>query len=188
MSFEVHTGAAVADALRPFVEADPVGATIVGTAVRGLSDEAWCAVTPRSYVGRTAAAWPVLVGPGWSDAELAEVAPSVATLPDLTGVQGISADSTRLTDLLGRSIRTRTQMRLFRLDELIASTPVPGTACLVDATARELLIEWYAAFSVETHSVGTSASSSVERLFDSGGQPWVWRDPSGTPVALACAH
>ena len=86
----------------------------------------------------------------------------------------------------GRAPKAERNSRLFRLAELTPPYPAPaGRARPVAAADRELLVEWFSAFSVEAGEPLANARRTVERRL-ANGSLLLW-ETDGAPVSLAGA-
>jgi predicted GNAT family acetyltransferase len=107
------------------------------------------------------------------------------------GVVGVAATVDRFAALwtaaTGLRVVPGMRQRLYRLGTLRApNPPPPGRAELAEPVDAVLVANWYAAFQREVGTVPVDvepiASDAVEQ-----GLVWLWRTPTGAPVALA-AH
>jgi GNAT superfamily N-acetyltransferase len=78
------------------------------------------------------------------------------------------------------------RQRLYRLDTLCPPAAPPGRAQLASAGDTVLVANWYAAFQREVGTVPVDVEPIARDAIEQG-LIWLWRDPVGTPVALA-AH
>lgn len=170
--------------------ADPVRATVLGSIVAevraGTAPEAWCAVRQGTgaLVVRSHRQFPALFTSGWDGSDLDAAIALVRELPDLVGVSGpVETVDTAVAALADRALSHRTGMRLFRLDELTPPRDVPGEARAASVDDRDLLVDWYAAFSDEAHGMLRDPAQFVDRAL-ANGRVWLWCD-GGRPVSLA---
>lgn len=178
---------AIAAALAAAVSDDPVRNTMFGTLARQLEDTAWAVVDGSRLAVRTATRFPVVLGDGWADGivELGEV---LARLPGLAGLNGPEpVVAPLLAQLRGDRQVSRMAQQLFRLDSLAWPVGVPGSARLAGHADRDLLEAWIEAFAAEADALARDAPGFVERVVTGQGG-WLWTDPGGAPVSMACRH
>ncbi|MGW0753449.1 GNAT family N-acetyltransferase [Streptomyces sp. NPDC002587] len=112
---------------------------------------------------------------------------ALTTEPLLAGLHGINArrpDAQALAEAWGRPTRIAEEIRLYRLDGLVAPDPAPaGRARLAAGADLPLLMEWIERFNAEAGVPG-SASEAVLRDRISYGGILLWED-EGAPVSLA---
>lgn len=176
------------------VARDPVAYTVFGTiaaALRRADAAPWAAQphdNPAALAARSQQATGIGFSEGWTDVQA--VAAAIAAMdPPTFGIGGPPATVAAVAELLGRTVTTRRQERLFRLDELVAPRPTDGSARLAGASDTGLLERWYTDFALEAFGGlprGFDASRMVERGVRS--QCWIWLAGDGTPVSLAVAH
>ena len=180
--------------LEPFIAADPVRATVLGTIAVMVADPPadaapWCASVPGGVAARSQTRTPVSLLGQWEDCfddlleALLELRPA-----SLNGPQ-------RLVDPLAQRLlatvasqRARIDERLFRLDELVAPQ-VSGSPRRADDADTALLVEWWQAFAAEAHDTvpPQDVAEIVQRAVRLGGQ-WLWIDGTGEPVSMAAAR
>lgn len=170
--------------------ADPVRATVLGSIVAevraGTAPEVWCAVRQGTdaLVVRSHPQFPALFTPGWDGPDLAAAITLVRQLPDLIGVSGpVDTVDSAVAAMPDRAQLHRTGTRLFRLDELTHPQGVPGEPRTASADDRDVLVDWYAAFSDEAHGMLRDPAPFVDRALASG-RVWLWCDDD-RPVSLA---
>ena len=168
--------------------ADPVRNTVVGSALRSLAPDAWCAAGTGPSDGAVAVRsdriYPALLTDGWHSDDLAELSRLVATLPDLNGASGAIEAVAAVSRAGGRRVAQRTDQRLFRIDRLVAPQGVPGRAVVAGAAERDLLLRFGAAFAVEIGGSVTMTDSWVGRVMRGEDRAWLWQD-EGRFVSLA---
>jgi predicted GNAT family acetyltransferase len=180
--------------------ADPVRATVVGTIRTELARrpaDGWCAFGTSPISGpisgsgathlavRSDAVYPVVVLGDWPAADLAQLPGVLRTVPALAGVAGDAKVIDTLRPELPR-VQAEQAQRLFRLDELVLPTGVEGRARLARTADRQLLIEFFRAFSIEANAgrrVPPAAAAADDAL--AHGRPWLWCDESGVVVSMA---
>ena len=160
--------------------ADPVRNTVVGSVLRSLAPDAWCAAgTGPSRRGRGAVG-PHL--PGAVDRRLASGRPGrtspglVTALPDLTGASGAIDAVAAVAKAGARRVAQRTDQRLFRIDRLVAPPGVPGRAVAAGAAERDLLLRFGEAFATEIGGSVTVTESWVDRAMRGQDRAWLWDD------------
>ena len=191
MTLTVTTDPAqISSLLARLLAADPVRATVLGSIVAevraGTAPEAWCAVRQGTdaLVVRSHRQFPALFTSGWDGSDLDAAIALVRELPDLIGVSGpVETVDAAVAALADRAPSHRTGMRLFRLDQLTPPRDVPGEARAASADDRDLLVDWYAAFSEEAHAMLRDPTQFVDRALATG-RVWLWWD-DGRPVSLA---
>jgi GNAT superfamily N-acetyltransferase len=180
--------------IEPFIAADPVLATTLGTIATLLRDPPadsapWCAWTTDSIAVRSQRHTPVSLLGRWPD--VAELVGALLELrPDgMNGPQRLVDAVLAAMAAHGVSPQHRIDERLFRLDSLIEPEGVPGSARIASETDRELLLEWWAAFAAEAHDTVRPAEvvANVDRALRSGRQ-WLWCQSDGTPVSMAAGR
>ena len=186
--------ALIVERLDPFLAADPVIATTLGTIRTLLQDPPadaapWCASEPGSIAVRSQLHTPVSLLGAWPD--VAELANALVQLrPDaVNGPQRLVDAIVAAMASLGARQRHRIDERLFRLDALVEPSGVDGTARRADAADTELLLEWWAAFAAEAHDPAQQHEivGTVERALRSGRQ-WLWCLADGTSVSMAAGR
>ncbi len=171
--------------------ADPVGNTVLGSALAAGEDALWCAVhsdDPTVLALRSSTQFPVALTAGWqvADAEvLAEAIAGLASVAGLTGPEPVVEAVAALLADRDRVVAERRAERLFRLDHLDPPTGVVGSARLAAADDADRLGEWIAAFAAEAHAGARDPAEFVARLLEPPGGAWLWTAEGGTPVALA---
>ncbi len=134
--------------------------------------------------------FPVLLSSHMSGPAAAELAGDLAAaghqVPGINGAQeAADAFAAAWADRTGDAITAQRRMRLFRLGELTRPAPEPeGTARLATERDRDLLAEWFDAFTREVGDPPRHDSRAVvdERLGYGG--ITVWED-GGVPVSVA---
>ncbi|HEY7048009.1 MAG TPA: GNAT family N-acetyltransferase [Jatrophihabitantaceae bacterium] len=191
MTLTVTTDPSAIDSvLTRLLDADPVRATVIGSIVvdlrAGRAPDAWCAGRPGTdaVVVRSHRAYPVLFTAGWDGADLAEAIELVGRLPGLTGVSGPAEIAEAAAGrLAGERATERMGMRLFRLDDLVPPTGVPGEGRPANDDEHDLVLDWYRAFGAEAggamHDIEQAAANAL-----ASGRIWLWLD-GGRPVSLA---
>jgi predicted GNAT family acetyltransferase len=109
--------------------------------------------------------WPMSITRG-SDAAMDTLAEWVhANLPRLEEIAGPVESSMRcantLAQLTGRSVQTRSMMRIFQLTKLIPPQACPGSMRAADESDLDRIVEWMDAFGVE---IGEPHQIPRERL------------------------
>ena len=188
----------VARLAEAMVARDPVAYTVfasIADGVRAADAAAWAARPedrPAALAARSHVTTGVGFSDGWSGVDgVDELAAAIAAMDPPTVSLGGTPDTVlAVTELLGRTVTSRMDQRLFRLDELIAPRPTDGSARHASGADAEWLARWYTDFAVEAFGrlpVGFDASRMVERGVRSS-QCFVWTLDDGTPVAMAVAH
>lgn len=186
MALTVHTDPATIRALlEAAVAADPVRGTTLGTLASALEDGAWCAVTPVGLAARSGADYPLVISGNWDAPALAELVAALRRVPGLRGASG-PADAVMavVAALWPDAPTTRMDQCLFRLDELVEPSGVPGSARIAGDADRDLVRAWFAAFMAEADAVERHAERAADRALDAGGC-YLWSDAGGVPVSLA---
>jgi predicted GNAT family acetyltransferase len=159
---------------------DPVRNTVVGSALRTLVPDAWCAAGTGPSDGAVAVRsdrfYPALLTDGWHPDDLAELGRLVATLPDLTGASGAIDAVAAVAAASGRRVAQRIDQRLFRIDRLVAPQGVPGRAVVAGAAERDLLVRFGAAFAAEIGGAVAVTQSWVGRAMRGEDRAWLWQD------------
>ncbi|MFE9631399.1 GNAT family N-acetyltransferase [Streptomyces sp. NPDC006463] len=192
--------AAYLAAAGPAVAADPVANTVLLTVTDGLerrgtaaygSDEpffGWWTDADGAVAGGLLCTppFPLLLSTVPEEAVRA-LGAALTTEPLLAGLHGINArrpDAQALAEAWGRSTRVAEEIRLYRLDGLVAPDPVPaGHARLAAEADLPLLMAWIESFNAEAGVPG-SASEAVLRDRISYGGILLW-EHGGVPVSLA---
>ena len=107
-------------------------------------------------------------------------------------IQGVNAEAEAAQafagawrDHTGDVATEHRRMRLFRLDALVPPDPAPGgVPRLATARDRDLLIEWFGAFTIEVGDLGREdhGAAADERLSYGGVTIW---EAGGVPVSIA---
>jgi hypothetical protein len=167
---------------------DPIRNTVVGSALRSLAADAWCAAGTGPSEGavavRSAGIYPVWLSEGWHRTDLAELVASVATLPALKGASGAIESVAAVAEASHRVVTERMDQRLFRIDQLVRPRGVPGRAVLAGPPERELLLRFGAAFDAETRGAGLVIAAWVDRVVHGEDRVWLWED-GGRIVSMA---
>ena len=183
--------ALIAEWLEPFIAADPVRATLLGTVTSMIeakpADVApWAASAPGAVAARSQLGTPVTVLGEWREldglaAALLELRPA-----SLNGPQGL-VDA--LASRMAVTPRGRIDERLFRLDELIPPAAVAGRARQATEDDWDLLVDWWAAFAAEARDPISQqeVAAAVNRALHSG-QQWLWLDADDMPVSMAAGR
>lgn len=169
------------------VDGDPVGGTLLGTIAATLGSGAWCARSATALAARSDVAYPVVVSPGWLDADLPDLLAALASVPGLAGVSGPPREAELIASAFadrrpGLTVQ-RTDMLLFRLDELTEPDGVPGQARPATVEDRSQLVDWYRAFELEAHGSTHDQEPRVDRVLAEG-RAWLWT-LGDEPVSLA---
>ena len=189
-----HDAAKIVGLLEPLLAADPVRNTVFSGVVAGLQApdaDGWC-VRPAGRADvlavRSQLHTPVVVTAGWGD--LASLADVIGALPSLASIGGPVRTIEALVAALGdRGIAMISRMteRLFRLDELTETDPVPGRPRLASSADLELLAVWYEAFLVDAFGrppPGFDHRAAAERGL-ARSRIWLWTDEAGDPTSMA---
>lgn len=186
MGLTVTTDHAVIGALlESVVAADPVRGTLLGTIRLTLQDTAWAASEDNRVAVRSAAQWPLAVHGDWSPDALAELAALLAPVPHLRGVSGVPSVLDPLVQLMGADRRvSRTDQRLFRLEEYEAPVGVAGTPRRATDGDRAVIREWFAAFAAEAGDPVRRPDDVADRALDDR-CCWLWCDGAGAHRSLA---
>lgn len=190
MALRTTTDPGEIDALLTGVlEADPVrntGFSSVRSAARRDPGQVWCAHSGDSVAARSQPPHPVALTPGWSD--VTGLAGALAALVDLVAVNGPVGVVEAVAAALGREPVRRLDERLFRLDELTPPTGVAGQARVAGADDIDLVGRWLIDFHVD--AFGSVPADYAPREQGEWAvterRPWLWLDPHGTPVSMAC--
>lgn len=196
MSLTVSTAAGeIAAVLEPLIATDPVRHTIFSTITGILATErgdGWCAWDGAANIAaRSQPTTPLTLAGGWP--QVGPLADAVMSLETLAAVGGPIAPVEALVGKLarlGHVERARVSERLFRLDALVGPLGVAGSARLAGPDDAQLLAEWFTAFMREAWPslpAGFDAAEQVARALERG-RPWLWLNPSGTPVAMAASR
>lgn len=126
-------------------------------------------------------------------AALALLAQDVRTVyPTLSGVLGPSALSRAFAEewqrMTGQAYHPGIKERIYRLDQVIPVSGVPGTLRRAAEADRALLVTWMAAF--HTEALGNREPLDAERWVDdvlhsSIRTVYLWEDDGGVPVSMA---
>jgi len=181
--------AAIVARLDAAVAADPVRHTILATVaedVRGGSP-GWCAHDGDATAARSSPALPVTVTAGWADpGELATAIRHLGDVPSLRGPVEVVAE---LIARLGRPVVDARDERLFRCDEVVLPTGMPGRGRPATEADAELLARWRAPYLVDVFGripPGTDLAAWPEQAFQGGA--WLWEHPAGRAVSQAVAR
>jgi predicted GNAT family acetyltransferase len=116
------------------------------------------------------------------------VAVLVDRLPDLPGVGGRLDIAARFAQLwrerTGTDVEPAVELRVYRLDALVAPRPAPGSLRPAADGDRPRLLEWLDAFVAETGGIGGNTAAALDRWLAQGGLH-LWDD--GTAVTMAGA-
>jgi predicted GNAT family acetyltransferase len=168
--------------------ADPVRNTVVGSALRSLAPDAWCAAGTGPSDGAVAVRsdriYPALLTDGWHPDDLAELTQLVAGLPDLTGASGAIEAVAAVAEAGARRVAQRMDQRLFRIDRLAEPRGVPGRAVVAGAAERDLLLRFGEAFAAEIGGSVSVTESWVGRAMRGEDRAWLWED-EGRFVSVA---
>lgn len=169
---------------------DPVRATLLGTIriALGWDDvDCWCAATPdgMAVAARSNPDYPVVLDGDWRPSDLAELAVVLAALPQLAGITGALETVRSVAACLPTVTPTMTMAsRLYRLDTLSAPTGVDGEARRASTADRDLVYEWYQAFSEEAGLPIGNPRRDADRVLSWSGC-WLWLDGTGAVASLA---
>jgi hypothetical protein len=177
------------------VAADPVRNTIFAAIAYGVQQDdaaGWAAHPaddPLVLVARSQPYTPVTFTTGWT--EVRAVVDALAALdPPPAGIAGPSETVERVAAELGIAVTDRMDERLFRLDRLVETRPVGGSARLAAADDAEFLAGWYVDFTIEAFGrlpAGFDARKMVERGV-AGSRCWIWSDEAGAAQSFAVRH
>ena len=179
--------AAIRRVLDGFIAADSVRGTVLGTIGLSLRDDAWAATDGGQLLAvRSGAAYPLAVVGKWPSAERDELRALLADLPHLHALSGephivnalvAGLDGARVASTMGQG--------LYRLDELVEPAPVPGYPQRAGEADRRLAHEWFLAFLTDVGEAPRPGETMIDDAVDAG-RYWLWREPSGAPVSMAC--
>jgi predicted GNAT family acetyltransferase len=168
--------------------ADPVRNTVVGSVLRSLAPDAWCAAGTGPSDGAVAArsdrVYPALLTDGWHPDDLPELARLVAALPELIGASGAIEAVVAVADGADRPVAQRLEQRLFRIDRLVEPRGVPGRAVLAGVAERDLLLRFGAAFEAEIGGSAFVTEAWVGRVMRGEDRALLWED-EGRFVSVA---
>ena len=168
--------------------ADPVRNTVVGSVLRSLAPDAWCAAGTGPSNGAVAVrsdrTYPALLTDGWHPDDLADLTRLVTALPDLTGASGAIDAVAAVAKAGAQRVAQRTDQRLFRIERLVAPPGVPGRAVVAGAAERALLLRFGEAFATEIGGSVTVTESWVDRAMRGEDRAWLWED-EGKLVSVA---
>lgn len=169
------------------LELDPVKSTILGTirtSIERPDAQPWVA---KNDVGglavRSQPEYPAVIDGAWPESERPALVAALADLPDLVGVSGATGVVESVADSVAEPSHVRA-MRLFRLGALNAPAAVQGAPRRAESPDRDLAVEWYRAFEVESHGRIPDVEHLVDTVLGEGGC-WLWLDAHGIPVSLA---
>jgi hypothetical protein len=179
------------------VAADPVRNTVFGAIAFGAGQDdaaGWAAQpdhNPDLLVARSQPYTAVTFTCGWPIDRLDEVVAALVELdPPPAAVAGPTDTVEYIAARLHRTVTSRMDERLFRLDELEAPAGVPGSARLAVPGDAGFLAEWYTAFAIEAFGrlpPGFDARKMVQRGVVRS-RAWLWLDDRGEPCSFAVRH
>jgi GNAT superfamily N-acetyltransferase len=170
----------IAAVLERRLSADPVRNTVVGSVLRSLAPDTWCAAGTGPSDGAVAVrsdrTYPALLTDGWHPDDLPELTRLVAALPDLNGASGAIDAVAALVDNADRPVAQRFEQRLFRIDRLVEPRGVPGHAVVAGVAERDLLLRFSAAFQAEIGGLAVVTDAWVGRVMRGEDRAWMWED------------
>lgn len=186
MALTVHTDRdAIRAVLDAAIAADPVRGTTLGTLAVSLEDGEWCAVSAAGLAARSGAEYPLVIAGEWDAAALDELIAALRAVPGLCGASGPAEAVEAVVAALWPDAPVRRMGQcLFRLNELVQPTGVPGSGRRADEADRELVRVWFRAFMQEADAVERRAERAADRALEAGGC-LLWLDERGGPVSLA---
>ena len=178
----------VAQAARAFLESRPVEHNLILTLLRDRIDRPepgrywWVSengevrgVAMQSPLTFRAATTPVPL-----DAVGALVDAVRADVPDLPGIGGEAATAAAFagawSERADGAARPVEGGRLYRLDEVVEPSGVPGSLRSARADDLELVVEWFATFHTEVSSPAAIDVTQVASRRVAGGEVWLWED------------
>ncbi len=154
-----HRPGDVRAAVTAALAADPVGNTVLGSALAVGHDALWCALRaddPTLLAVHSSSQHPVALTAGWNAADAAALADVISGLASVAGLSGpepvVEAVASILVADSGRAVRDRRAERLFRLDDLDPPAGVAGWDRPAVADDADLLREWIAGFAAEARA------------------------------------
>jgi predicted GNAT family acetyltransferase len=124
---------------------------------------------------------PLLVSP------LSEAAAKglAAVLPgDVPALTGVPESVRPIVAATGRDAELAVALRMYRLDAVTPSAPVPGVLRQATEADEALAVEWAVGFRDDAHTAVDDPYTLVGRLI-AAQRLWLW-DRAGTPVSMAC--
>lgn len=184
--------AVIVERIEPFVTADPVRATTLGTIATVLRDgtaadlAGWCASVPGAIAARSQAQTPVNLLGDWVDFD--ELVEALLELRPqrVNGPQRLVDPVAHRLSAEGARQHSRIDERLFRLDQLVDPLGVRGSARKASGGDAALLGQWWTAFVAEAGIAATAQeiAANVERVIRTQRQ-WIWLDERNHPVSMA---
>jgi predicted GNAT family acetyltransferase len=104
----------------------------------------------------------------------------------IPGVNGVAATAARFaghwTERMKSAANPVEGARIYEVDEVLPAPPTAGALRLAEEADRHLLIEWSAAFQLETGDGAGNVERTVDRRLQAG-QLWIWEDTEAAAMS-----